>query len=54
MDSADYFRLQNTALRQVEALTKQMESGELVQTEAEQKIIAIMKTLEQQTSGLPS
>jgi len=51
MESSEYFRLQNTALAEVEALTKQMVSGEIAQADAEKKIIAIMQTLERQTAG---
>jgi hypothetical protein len=51
MESSEYFRLQNTALAQVETLTKQMESGQIAQADAEQRIIAIMQTLDQETAG---
>ena len=51
MESSEYFRLQNTALAEVEALTNQVERGEIDQAEAEAKIISILKTLERDTAG---
>ena len=50
MESSEYLRLQRNALAEVEALTNQMERGEIAQAEAETKIKSILKTLERDTA----